>query len=86
MAAQRDSEDFLQQKPGFAKIRILDSVRRARLRYFPFLTVRKGLHSALLDSSILGAINEWLQPTSDGALPPIEIQQEMLTFLEEVAC
>jgi hypothetical protein len=46
---------------------------------------RPYLTESLMDHNILEAIRAWLEPLPDQSLPPIELQEQMLTVLDRVS-
>jgi transcription factor SPN1 len=73
-AAYHDQEFNKQGQPAIAKLKLLPSVmvHLSKVHW----------HQQLLEQNILECVKFWLEPLSDGSLPSLDIQQQLLDVMK----
>jgi transcription factor SPN1 len=73
-AAYHDQEFNKQGQPAIAKLKLLPSVmiHLSKVHW----------HPQLLEQNILECVKFWLEPLSDGSLPSLDIQQQLLDVMK----
>jgi transcription factor SPN1 len=75
-AAFQDQEFNKQEQPAIAKLKLLPSV---------MIHLNKPhWHAQLLDQNVLECVKFWLEPLSDGSLPSLDIQKQLLTIVKQM--
>ena len=73
-AAEEDQAAVLSGKPGFAKLKMLDSVIEE--------LQRRELHWHLLAYNVLGALHDWIKPLPNGTLPNLKLRTAIIDIVK----
>ncbi|KAG9286585.1 hypothetical protein G9A89_005353 [Geosiphon pyriformis] len=74
--ADQDIDRSKAKQPAFSKMEFLESANTVLTKSY--------LSETLLENNIMEAIRAWMEPLPDRSLPPVEIQESMLSALDRL--